>query len=111
MSEDGYAFLFAGLYLVLALAGVSRAQQLLRRFAEKYPDEANRSIPNVSNRFRHPEELFYFFRPNSVELLRADKELWRLRQHTKWLLILTLGIPPFALAVLLSVILVAVHSR
>ena len=62
------------------------------KFREKYPDIARNKIPGSFENFRDPEKFLFFFRKNNKHFLENDLEIWRIRQKTKYLLIIGLGL-------------------
>jgi hypothetical protein len=67
--------------------------RLLCAFRERYPQIAQREIPYVFDRWRHPEKAIFFFRRRAVELLREDAGLWRERQRFMTLSALSVLVP------------------
>ena len=55
--------------------------------------EAQANIPDAFSSWRHPEKLFFFFRKESLVLLKSDPTIWRLRQRLRLLLLLSLFVP------------------
>jgi hypothetical protein len=82
------------------MATVIQSHRLGRAFINRYPKEAAAAEPELMVEGRHPEKFFFFFRKTSLPLLRKDKQIWRMRQQLKWLSILSLLIPPLAMALL-----------
>lgn len=78
-----------GIWMTLVVATVIQNTRLLRLFRERYPQIAQREIPYVFDKRRHPEKAIYFFRKWAVGTLRADPHLWRERQRFVALVIAT----------------------
>ncbi len=62
-------------------------------FRKKYPEIAKNKISNAFEPHADPGKLFFFYKKRNLSILQKDKEIWRLRQQTKILLILSIGIP------------------
>jgi len=92
---------FLALVLGVWFACFIQSHRLFYKFRAKYPEIAQRDIPRAFETCEHPEKLLYFLRRDSRELLRNDPELWSLRQQVKFLAILSIIIPPVAIAYLL----------
>lgn len=61
--------------------------RLLALFRRRAGDDAG-IPPLLRDSERHPEKLVYFFRNSTVARLKADPDLWRLRQVLAVLLVL-----------------------
>ena len=87
---------------VISVWGATLVQsaKLYQAFCAKHPQEAQRLIPFAFSNFRHPEKFLFFFRKTSLPMLRADGELWNLRQRLKLMLFLSLIVPLVCLAFL-----------
>jgi hypothetical protein len=77
---------------VWILTGV-QSTKLFNLFKAKYPIEAQKRIPDAFSRSRHPEKSIFFFRKESLPLLKSGLELWRPRQRLKLLLLLSAFVP------------------
>ena len=88
------------LTFVVWLACFIQSHRLFYKFRAKYPEIAQRDIPYAFQTRENPEKLFYFFRRKSTEMLRDDPELWGLRQQVKYLIILSVIVPPVGIAFL-----------
>jgi hypothetical protein len=93
-----------GLWIAMA----ERSQELLNLFRDKYPKEAGERIPFAFSHCRHPEKFFFFFRKESVPLLRRDRTIWRLRQRVRLLVWLSVLVPPL---LVLTLFLIAVRLQ
>jgi hypothetical protein len=91
--------LFALVGLVWLVTAVQCAK-LFNAFLKKYPQEAQSKIPHATSRLRHPEKVLFFFRNKSLPLLKADPNLWKLRQRLKVLLLLSVALPFLGFALL-----------
>jgi hypothetical protein len=78
---------------VVWVATALQNRKLYHAFCQKHPLEAQRLIPSAFSTDRHPEQLLFFFRRTSLPMLRADSDLWRLRQRLKLLLVLSACVP------------------
>jgi len=67
--------------------------KLYRDFLARHPKEAGRLIPFAFSSTMHPEKVIFFLRKTSRPVLRADPNLWRLRQRVILLLLLSLLAP------------------
>jgi hypothetical protein len=84
------------LFFLVGITWVSTAIQgvkLYESFITKFPKEAQERIPYAFSRIRHPEKTIFFFRGDSITLLRGDPEVWKLRQRFKMLLSLSALVP------------------
>ena len=72
--------------------GFIQSHRMFYRFREKYPDIVRSKIPGSFESYRDPEKFIFFFRKNNKQFLENDFEIWRLRQQTKYLLIIGLGL-------------------
>jgi len=88
------------LFIVVATiwaAAVIVSWRLLALFLRRAGDDAD--IPAVLREpERHPEKLVFFFRRSTVPRLKAEPDLWRLRQVLAVLLVLGLVVPPVGFA-------------
>lgn len=62
-------------------------------FRKKYPEIAKNKISNAFEPYADPDKLFFFFKKENLHLLKKDKQIWRLRQQTKILFALSIGVP------------------
>jgi hypothetical protein len=83
-------FLLTGVIWIIFIV---RAHQLFYRFRSKYPDSARKEIPHAFEFYGHPEKIRYFFRGKSVELLKSDPEIWKLREQVRYLFYLSVAFP------------------
>jgi hypothetical protein len=67
--------------------------KLYALFFAKYPRVAQECIPFAGAKLMHPEKALFFFRKTSLPLLQADPVLWKMRQHLKVLLLISLVLP------------------
>ena len=84
-----------GLFLSTALiwlATLIQFHRLFYMFRERYPDHA-KQIPFAFKPIAHPEKFLSFFRKKQIAVLKADPELWSIRQGAKLLLIFSTTIP------------------
>jgi len=88
-----YPFIAFALIGVVWVATALQNGRLYRTFCQKYPLEAQRRIPSAFSTDRHPEQLLFFFRKTSLPMLRAESDLWRMRQRLKLLLVLSAFVP------------------
>jgi hypothetical protein len=88
-----YPLIALALIAVVWVAAALQNRRLYHAFCQKHPLEAQRLIPAAFFTDQHPEQLFFFFRKTSLPILRADLDLWRLRQRLKVLLVLSACIP------------------
>lgn len=95
-----YPIVFGGIIISVWVAMAVQSGRLYHAFCTKYPREAQRLIPFAFSNFRHPEQFLFFFRKTSLPILKADQELWNLRQRLKLLLFLSLVVPFLCLALL-----------
>jgi hypothetical protein len=79
------------IWAALILATSIQNRRLIRLFRERYPQVAQKEIPFVFDKWRHPEKAIYFFRKRAVEVLRPDPQLWRERQRFVMLVVATVG--------------------
>jgi len=70
-----------------------QSHRMFYTFRKKYPEIAKKKIPNAFTRYADPEKILFFFRKENLPLFQADKKIWRLRQHTKVLFALSVGVP------------------
>ena len=70
-----------------------QSHRMFYTFKRKYPEIAKRKIPNAFTRYADPEKILFFFKRENLSLLQNDKEIWRLRQQTKILFTLSIGVP------------------
>jgi hypothetical protein len=101
-----------GAYVVVVCAlwilTVVSAHKLFIAFITKFPVEAERNIPYAYSSFRHPEKLLFFLRKSSVQMLKRDDCVWKLRQRLILLLVLSVTVPCFGfLAFVIFALLVA----
>jgi len=75
--------------------------KLFRKFVQKFPLEAERSIPFASTYAQHPEKFIYFFRKASIPTLRKDSEIWKLRQRLKWFVFASAVVPLIVMGILI----------
>ena len=78
-------------WMILCITTYLQGGRLLRMFRDRYPQIAQREIPQVFNNWRHPEKTIFFFRQRAVEIIRPDQDLWRERQRFVALVFATLG--------------------
>lgn len=91
-------------------ASVVANRQLLALFLRRAGDDAN--VPAVlRDPGRHPEKLVYFFRHSTVPRLKAEPELWRLRQILAVLLVLGFSVPIVGFAAMFVVALALAPGR
>jgi hypothetical protein len=90
-------FIFTGCSWI---AFAFRTGKLYADFLNRYPREAEELIPSAFDpRTKHPEKIIFFFRRESLPLLKSDPHLWRLRQQVKFLLWLSILTPALAMVV------------
>lgn len=70
-----------------------QSTRMFYTFRKKYPEIAKNKISNAFEPYADPDKLFFFFKKENLPLLKKDKQVWRLRQHTKILLALSFGVP------------------
>ena len=85
----GVLLLVGAVWLTMTI----QCERLRAVFLKKYPKEAIRDIPYAFSRMKHPEKFLYFFRKKSYALLKADTELWKLRQRLVLLVWLSILVP------------------
>jgi len=73
---------------------------LLRRFRERFPDVAQRVIPDAFGSSRRPGKQFFFLRKEVVEHLRNDSRLRRARLLLVALTVATFTFPFLGAAIL-----------
>jgi hypothetical protein len=88
--------------LLWAMAFVS--QRLLHQFKQKYPDVAEKEIPNIFEGIRHPEQFLYFYRQRAAEVLKDDEMLLKLRRQLFVLTWLALAVPIPSMIALATII-------
>ncbi len=79
-----------------------QSHRMFYLFRKKYPQIAKKRISNAFKPYLDPAKIIFFFKKESIPLLKDDKEIWNLRRQTKILFFLSLGIP---LAMVLVIIL------
>jgi len=79
---------------------IIQSHKLLFLFVKKYPDIAKNKIPYAFERFADPGKIIFFFKKENLQILKADKEVWRLRQQTKILMFLSVLSPVSVAAIL-----------
>ncbi len=97
-----YPALLSVLVAAIWMAAAVQAQRLLNTFRRKFPNEAQKHIPDAFSRMRHPEKFLFFFRKKSLPLLRSDPAIWRLRRSLLWLSVLSAVVPLLVFATLLA---------
>ena len=70
-----------------------QSHRMFYAFRKKYPEIAKKKIPNAFTRYADPEKILFFFKRENLPLLQKDKKIWRLRQQTKILFTLSIGVP------------------
>jgi len=70
-----------------------QSHRMFYTFKKKYPEIAKRKIPNAFTRYADPGKILFFFKKENLSLLQNDKKIWRLRQQTKILFFLSIGVP------------------
>ena len=100
VAELNQVYPLLALTFVVWLACFVQSHRLFYKFRAKYPEIAQRDIPYAFQTRENPEKLLYFFRRKSAEVLRDDRELWGLRQQVKFLVILSIIVPPVGVAFL-----------
>jgi hypothetical protein len=80
------------------------AARLQYRFMKRYPDTAQEVMPEAFWGIRHPEQVLFFYRQRSANILRDDKDLLRLRRQLHVLTWLVLTIPLLSLLTTVLVI-------
>ncbi len=83
------------LFLAMGIVGARLQLQFMRR----YPNVAEKVMPEAFWGIRHPEQLFFFYRQRSAEILRGDTALLRLRRQLHVLTWLVLTVPISSLLV------------
>jgi hypothetical protein len=97
MSANYPLFLFFTTGLLWALMAW-QSSRLLRAFKERFPQIAQREIPQVSDNWRHPAKALFFYRRRAVEILRKDPALWRERRRLIILTVLSVLVPVLGVA-------------
>ena len=88
-----YPILFIAVTISTWGAWLVQSHRLFYRFRKRYPEVAKREIPFAFEFKQHPEKVLYFLRRKSVDILRADEGLWRLRNQVVVLSVLALLVP------------------
>jgi len=70
-----------------------QSHRMFYTFRKKYPEIVKKNISNAFSPYVDPEKILFFFKRKNISLLQNDKEIWRLRQQTKLLFFLSIGIP------------------
>jgi len=78
-------------WLLTAIQGY----RLVRLFKNKYPEIAKKKIPSAFTPYYKDnfEINLFFFSKENIPLLQKDQIIWKLRQQTKILFILSIGTP------------------
>ena len=70
-----------------------QSHRMFYTFRKKYPEIAKNKISNAFEPYADPDKLFFFLKKENLPLLKKDKQVWRLRQQTKILFTLSIGVP------------------
>ncbi len=70
-----------------------QSHRMFYLFRKKHPQIAKEEISNAFKPYADPAKVLFFFKAKNILLLKNDKEVWRLRQQTKVLFFLSIGLP------------------
>jgi len=93
MMTDIYPVVLVVSILGTWLAWAVQQGRLLSAFKREFPDVARERIPCAFEYMRHPEKVLFFHRKSSVEVLRRDPAIWKLRQQVRWLTLMAVLVP------------------
>jgi len=84
-----------GVFIIVACWALLLVQshRLVQMFVSSYPEIAKDKIPYAFERFADPGKILFFFKKENLQLLKENKDIWRLRQQTKILIILSAVLP------------------
>ena len=97
---DNIGFILIAFWLLFFI----QSHRMFYLFRKKYPQIAKKEISNAFKPYADPAKILFFFKAKNIPLLKNDKEVWRLRQQTKVLFFLSIGLPLIIILIVIFIL-------